>query len=89
LSTEIFILAPGFRTIYHSSATFDPPKWLLWYFFCEHVFVTRQAPIPLRPKASNREVAARIAQVCGDEIAQSQSFIQLSYQDETAIGGDP
>jgi len=33
--------------------------------------------------------APRIAQVLGDEIAQSQSFIQLSDQNEAAIRGDP
>src|SRR5215470_2404488 len=32
--------------------------------------------------------ASRIAQVLGYEIAQTQSFIQLSYHDETAIRGD-
>jgi len=33
--------------------------------------------------------APRIAKMLGDEIAQTESFIQLSYQNEAAIGGDP
>jgi hypothetical protein len=33
--------------------------------------------------------APRIAKMLGDEIAQTESFIQLSYQNEAAIRGDP
>ena len=33
--------------------------------------------------------APRIAKMLRDEIAQSQSFIQLTYQNEVAIRGDP
>jgi len=33
--------------------------------------------------------APRIAQMLGDEIAQTQSFIQLAQQNEAAIRGDP
>ena len=33
--------------------------------------------------------APRIAKMLGDEIAQTESFIQLSYENEAAIRGDP
>ena len=31
----------------------------------------------------------RIGQVPGDEIAESQTFVELAHQNQTTIGGDP